>query len=166
MNWTKTPPTRAGVYLFLPKYGKPEAVLLYQNEHDQLLYQEGVNYPSDAWDGQWSGLFVPVEEEGEQVSDTPRTDAEQEHVANLHNDQVCCTPPPDPYYVPAEFARGLERELAAIREWGGRCQQEMEHQSALKNEWRECAELLAQGCRVQSVVRVKVALDEFDRLSK
>lgn len=62
MNWTKTPPTRPGVYLFLPKYGKPEAVLLYQNEHDNLLYQEGLNYPSDAWDGQWSGLFVPVEE--------------------------------------------------------------------------------------------------------
>ena len=47
------------------------------------------------------------------MSDTPRTDAEQEHVTNLHNDQVCSTPPPDPYYVPADFARGLERELAA-----------------------------------------------------
>ena len=49
------------------------------------------------------------------MSDTPRTDAEQEHVTNLHNDQVCSTPPPDPYYVPAEFARGLERELANLR---------------------------------------------------
>lgn len=62
MNWTKTPPTRAGVYLFLPKYGKPEAVLLYQNQHDHLLYQEGQNHSADSWDGQWSGLFVPVEE--------------------------------------------------------------------------------------------------------
>ena len=44
---------------------------------------------------------------------TPRTDAEQEHVTNLHNEHVCCVPPPDPYYVPAEFARQLERELAA-----------------------------------------------------
>ena len=50
------------------------------------------------------------------MSDTPRTDAEQEHVTNLHNDQVCSTPPPDPYYVPADFARGLERELAAQRD--------------------------------------------------
>lgn len=49
------------------------------------------------------------------MTDTPRTDAEQEHVTNLHNEQVCCVPPPDPYYVPAEFARQLERELAALR---------------------------------------------------
>lgn len=47
------------------------------------------------------------------MSDTPRTDAEQDHVTNLHNEQVCRVPPPDPYYVPAEFARQLERELAA-----------------------------------------------------
>lgn len=61
MNWTKTPPTRAGVYLFQPKYGKPEAVLLYQNEHDHRLYQEGQNHSADSWDGQWSGPLVSVE---------------------------------------------------------------------------------------------------------
>lgn len=62
MNWTKTPPTKPGVYLFQPKYGKPEAVLLYQNEHDHRLYQEGQKYSADSWDGTWSGPLVPAEE--------------------------------------------------------------------------------------------------------
>lgn len=35
---------------------------------------------------------------------------------NLHNDHVCRTPPPDPYFVPADFARQLERELTELRE--------------------------------------------------
>jgi len=47
-------------------------------------------------------------------SDTPRTDAEQEHVNNAFNDQVCTVLAPDPYFVPVGFARQLERELA---EW-------------------------------------------------
>ena len=50
----------------------------------------------------------------EKVSDTPRTDAEQEHVNNAFNDQVCTVPAPDPCFVPVGFARQLERELA---EW-------------------------------------------------
>lgn len=49
-------------------------------------------------------------------SDTPRTDANQEHVANTYNDWVCRTDeanPPALYVVPADFAKQLERELAA-----------------------------------------------------
>jgi hypothetical protein len=58
----------------------------------------------------------------EKVSDTPRTDAEQEHVNNAFNDQICTVPAPDPYFVPVGFARQLERELRdwqRLQLWGG-----------------------------------------------
>jgi len=87
----------------------------------------------------------------EKVSDTPRTDAEQEHVNNAFNDQVCTVPAPDPYFVPVGFARQLERELA---------------------EWKECAKGLLRAL----VVRIDsgntqvdewegFALAEFGRLN-
>ena len=52
----------------------------------------------------------------EKGSDTPRTDAKQEHVNNAFNDQVCTVPAPDPYFVPVGFARQLERELSLSQE--------------------------------------------------
>ena len=46
------------------------------------------------------------------MSDTPRTDAVFEHVNNLHNEFVCSPKTADIWFVEAEFARQLERELA------------------------------------------------------
>ena len=86
----------------------------------------------------------------EKVSDTPRTDAEQEHVNNAFNDQVCTVPAPDPYFVPVGFARQLERELA---------------------EWEACAERLAKAIETGNAhgygLRIgDDALAEFDRLKR
>ncbi|TXH43091.1 MAG: hypothetical protein E6Q97_34740 [Desulfurellales bacterium] len=50
---------------------------------------------------------------------TPRTDAEQQHVASAYNDWVCRTGesnPPALYVVPAELAKQLELELAAAND--------------------------------------------------
>jgi len=99
----------------------------------------------------------------EKVSDTPRTDAEQEHVNNAFKDQICTVPAPDPYFVPVGFARQLERELRdwqRLQLWGGTpavveafikgqqnrihtCQ-DLELELA---EWKACAEKLAAGWR-------------------
>ena len=47
------------------------------------------------------------------MSDTPRTDAEQDDARNMALDFQCASPPKtgNIYVVPAEFARTLEREL-------------------------------------------------------
>ena len=45
------------------------------------------------------------------MSDTPRTDAEFEHVNNLHNEWVCSPQNAAIDFVEADFARQLEREL-------------------------------------------------------
>lgn len=50
-------------------------------------------------------------EKGDGMSDTPRTDAEFEHVNNLHNEWVCSPQNAAIDFVEADFARQLEREL-------------------------------------------------------
>jgi hypothetical protein len=61
------------------------------------------------------------------MSDTPRTDAQYKEYARRDNDVKC---------VDIEFARTLERDLHAMRVWGSRRDEEMQHQAKLAMEAR------------------------------
>lgn len=83
---------------------------------------------------------------GEPVSDTPRSDAEQEHASNValwistgkHGYTEASAA-----VVPIDFARTLERELTESQRQAALYAKDVQMVMAQRDKWKSCAEALA-----------------------